>query len=131
MPIKINKAWDEQRRNRRLFMELPVGVAVIAQYPDFFYRRPQFQAKTRNVSASGLALLAERPLPVGATVKLWIAVPISGESQTLKLRGMVVSASAREVTGTFLCHIQLSNRPEEAMRLWANTMFENIRRFNE
>jgi hypothetical protein len=127
MPIMISKASEEQRGNRRLFKELKVGVAVLSRYPVFFFWRPQFHAKTRNVSATGLELLADRPLPAGTTLKLWLQVPIGGELQVLKLRGTVVATSPAEATGAFLCHIRLHDRPSEFMQIWANTIFEMLR----
>lgn len=97
----------------------------------FLIARPQFQAKTRNVSAGGLALLSERPIPVDTTLKLWIQVAAGGEIQTLKLRGTVVRTSPYKMTGAFLYHIQLSERPKKSMQLWTSLIFENIRLFNE
>ena len=122
--MKMKQEGDEQRRNRRLFMEVKVGVAVIFRPLAFFFWRPQFEAKTRNVSARGLELLSERPLSAKATVKLWIPLT-TGEA--IELRGTVVRASPGAEPGTFLCHVQLSERPKESLRIWEDAIFKNIR----
>ncbi len=109
-------------------MKMPVGVAVISRPLGLFCWRPQFQAQTRNISATGFALLTERPLAVGAAIKLWVPVP---NGAILKLRGTVVRSSPDEATGAVLNHIQLSKRPEQAMRIWTDTVFEDIRHFGD
>jgi len=122
--METKRAADEQRRNRRLFMELKVGVAVVSRSLAFFYWRPQFEARTRNVSARGLELLSARPLATGATVKLWVQLP-TGDCITL--RGTVVRTSPDAAPGSFICHIQLSRRPQQPLRIWEETIFEKIR----
>ena len=118
---------SEQRRNRRLFVEKPVGVAVLAGAFSYLIRRPQFQARTRNVSTQGLELLATQPLAVGAALKLWMPVQIGGLTPTIELRGTVVWAGVDAATGLKISRIQLDNRPHEAMELWSQSIVEKLR----
>lgn len=124
--MKINTSADEQRRNRRLFMELKVGVAVIKRSLAVFFWRPQFEAKSRNVSARGMELLSARPLATGASIKLWVTLPTGVR---ITLRGTVVRTSPDAAPGACLCHIQLSERPNESIRSWEDTIFLSIRNF--
>jgi len=124
--MKIDQAVDEQRRNRRLFMELKIGVAVISRFPALFFWRPQFEATTQDVSARGLALLTDRPLPAQAVVKLWIQLP---SGLKIKLHGTVVRTGQGAAPGSYLCHINLRDQPEEAVRIWEATLFGNMRNY--
>jgi hypothetical protein len=124
--MKINTSSQEQRRNRRLFMELKVGVAVVLRSPDFFYWRPQFEARTQNVSASGLELLSARPLSPGAAVKLWVQLPTG---VWITLRGTVVRTSPDAAPGSCRSHIQLSKRPKKSMQSWEDNIFLSMRNF--
>jgi hypothetical protein len=126
--MEAKHAADEQRRNRRLFMELKVGVAVVVRSLAFFFWRPQFEARTRNVSASGLELLSQRPLSTGADVKLWVQLPTR---VWITLRGTVVRTRPDAATGAFLCHIRLSKHPKKSIQSWENIIFLSIRNFVE
>jgi len=124
--MKIDQAVDEHRKNRRLFMELKVGVAVLSGPLSIFSWRPQFEAKTQNVSARGLELLTDQPLADQAAVKLWLYLHTG---ICIKLRGTVVRTSPGVAPGSTLCHISLSERPEKALRIWEDSLFGNMRNF--
>ena len=124
--MKSDQAVDEQRKNRRLFMELKVGVAVMAGPLSIFSWRPEFEAKTQNVSARGLELLTDHPLAAQTAVKLWLHLRTG---ICIKLRGTVVRTSPSATTSASLCHISLSDRPGKALRIWEDTLFGNMRNF--
>ncbi|MCX7006087.1 MAG: PilZ domain-containing protein [Kiritimatiellaeota bacterium] len=129
--MKLYQAPDEQRRNRRLFMEMTVGVAVVGGLLGRFVKRPQFEGQTRNVSAGGLELLSDRPIPEGATLKLWVEVATGGIIHTIKLQGTVIKTEPAETPGTFLARIHLGEDPKADMEAWADTIFGTMRARNE
>jgi hypothetical protein len=117
----------ERRKHQRLPMDASVGLAVLSGPLTFLVRRPQFQASVRNASVSGFQLRVERSIPEDAAVKLWIQVKNGGQPKTLGLVGDVVWSKPEGQDGAFLVGIRLRSRPEESMRIWAHTMFQEIR----
>lgn len=122
--------WDEKRKGRRLPIEAAVAMAVVSRPLGFLVWRPQFRGTVRDASVGGVKLLTERSIPVGAAVKLWIQVQTGGRIQTLKLCGDIVQSRPDDATGSFLMRVRLRDRPKKSMRIWTDTMLEEIRYYD-
>ena len=76
---------------------------------------------------SGLQILAEQVIPVGAVAKLWINMRAYEERTTLKLRGDVVWSEPDAANGLFRAGIRLHDRPRESIIIWTNYIAERIK----
>ena len=104
------------------------GISIVSGILDRFVRKPQFRCVTRDVSLRGMKLLSERPIPEGASVKLWVTLPDEGKDKDLTLRGRVCWATAQSVAGKFFAGVSLDARPGRAMAVWMEKIREKIRK---
>ncbi len=65
MVLSLRKRWDEKRDNRRLPIELPVGIAVLSRGIGFPPMKPQFEGVVREASMSGMQIFSEQEIPNG------------------------------------------------------------------
>lgn len=119
----------EQRAHRRLVMEMPVGVSFVSNLFNIFARKPRFWCTTRDVSVSGMQILADCVVPHGAMVRLWVKCPIGGTVETLQLRGRVRWSKHVSATGPCLAGISLNDQPEHFMAIWMETIRDRIRQY--
>ena len=127
MTLSLRNRWNERRLNRRVAVELPAGIAVLSRRIGFSPRRPQFQGVVRHASMSGLQILVEQAIPMGAVVKLWINMGAYVERTTLKLRGDVIWSKPDAASGLFRAGIRLHDRPKKLITIWTNYIAEHIR----
>lgn len=130
MKLALRNKRDEKRSNRRVHIELPIGIAVLSKRLGFPPRRPQFNGVMRLASMVGMEIRSDRNLGVGIPVRLWIVAEPCAET-TLKLRGNVVWSKPDERDGSFLAGIRLDERPREEMTNWQNLIAERLRRLDE
>lgn len=108
-------------------MEMAASVGVVSRFLDLFVRKPQFDCVTRDVSVQGMRLCSEQPIPDGALLNVWVALPDDETSRALRLRGRVCWAAAGSVAGEFLAGIRLDAHPETAMAVWTDRIRDRIR----
>jgi Tfp pilus assembly protein PilZ len=100
LPQEIKKLWwedfpaqekggrqmeEEKTVDRRVFERFPAEVAVRMLDTQ---SGQELQAKSVDISAKGLGLLAQQNLHLGAEVELWLQIP--GSSEPLYNRGTLV-----------------------------------------
>jgi len=128
MKLSLHERGEERRKNRRVHIELPVTVAVQSGRIGFPSRRPRLHGTVRHASITGLELLTDSAIPVGAVVRLWIRLINDPEASTLKLRGDVVWSKTGDTNGPCLAGIHLRDRPRAQTKRWTNLVAERIRR---
>lgn len=119
----------EHRTRRRLEANLLTGVSVLSNPMYFLVTQPQFHCQTLDVSVRGMKLLADRPLPEGAEVKLWVKLNDDDPVKDVKLRGRVCWATGdQHATGKFLAGIRLDAHPSPSAAVWSASIYEWIRK---
>jgi hypothetical protein len=126
--MKLKTPEKDKRQNRRMALEKKVGLAVSAGFSDFFHRKAQFEAKTRNASARGLELVSSQVFPSGTVIRLW--VPVSGgegPDLVLQMRGTIVGVHPDQQPNLNVLHVKLDDEPAKTMKLWEESIYSRIR----
>ena len=127
--LKLKNRWNEKRSNRRISHHTVVGISIVSGPLCFFRaRRPQFNGEVQDESASGFRLVCERPIHMGAVVKLWINVSCGADLKTIELRGDVVWSVTNGETHE--AGIQLRADPAQDMEIWVDAVAEDMRRLD-
>ena len=92
---------SERRSYRRVMLEAPVMLDAAAEYK---------KAQCRNVSAGGVAVQTDGPLPVGTVLEIYFELPIGYAVET---RAEVVRSHGNEVALRF---VDLDPRAQVALR---------------
>lgn len=103
------------------------GFSLVSGVLSCFVWEPQFQCVTRDVSLRGMKLLSDRPIPEGASVKLWVTLPDEGKDEDLTLRGRVCWSTAQSVAGKFFAGVSLDVRHGRSVAVWTEKIRAKIR----
>ena len=128
MTLSLHKSDHGRGPGRRIYAEIPVGIAICSRRFSFSHRRPQVHGTVRHPSMAGLELITESAIPVGAVVRLWIRISDGADAKPLKLRGDVVWAKAGDAGESYRAGVHLRDRPRTEMETWTNFITERIRR---
>ncbi len=129
MKYKVFKR-EEFRVGQRIPAQAELDLAVIEKPLWSFLLRPQFHAKIMNISVRGMQLALPQPLPVGAHLKIWVAVNYRGDTHPLKLQAQVMWCQPAPEPGAFRAGIQLEKLHSRDAQIWADSTLQEIRDFH-
>ncbi len=118
---------SEHRRNRRISLNVPVGLAIASAPKALFLRHPEIQGTILNASMSGLQVLVVKSIPDKAPLVVWIELKTHTPSGALKLRGECRWSKPHVKSGGYLVGIRLEARPKDGMAAWSEAILQRLR----
>jgi len=121
-------AFEDKRQHKRFAMEVPVEVEVLSCPENPELRRRRYRCTTRDASICGLQLQTEALLPRDTVLRIWVELEEEGEEPTtLELTGDVKWSNQFPQIGSVI-GVFLRDRPKRQMRLWMDTIGEELKR---
>jgi hypothetical protein len=117
----------EQRAHRRIRMEVSANVSFGWSPLNFLLRRPKLACTTRDVSARGLQIVTDRPIPSGSRLKLSVNSATKEFSRPLKLCGDVCWSAPDRTTGMYLAGVRLHDGEDSNLEMWSEKVRGVIR----
>lgn len=105
----------ERRRHERLACGETIKIRVLSSTQDLSPEGKTMASDAGDISARGLRLYADRPMPVGRGLDLWIR--LEDRSGTFMLSG-VVKWSTEDPQGGYQVGIELLEEPTEDLQSW-------------
>jgi hypothetical protein len=109
----------ERRRHKRLACGEATKVRVLSSTQDLSTEGKTMASDADDISAGGLCLRVDRPMPVGRGLDLWIR--LEGRSGTFMLSGMVKWVT-EDPRGGYQVGIQLLEEPTEDLQSWSELL---------
>ncbi len=115
---------ENRRRHERLACGVGLEVQVLSLTQDLNPDDKTVTGAATDVSAGGLSLRVDRPLPVGRTLDLWVR--IRHREGTFMLTGEVKWVM-RNSEGDYGVGVQLLDRPTDDVRPWLDIIKAALR----